>query len=111
MHREGVVGKRAVSVRLPRVLQLLEEATKFLCLKAVIGSEVAPAIRFLDVVDQAVGVVETDRPGEEILGAAGVFAAHHAGGDPGGIAEECEKDEFVDGLESCPRSASIALFG
>jgi len=105
VHREGVVEKAAVPVGLPGVLQLLEEATEFLCLKAVVGPEVAPAIGFLDVMGQAVGVVETDGPGEEVLGASGVFPAHHVGGDTGGIAEEGEEDEFVDGLDIGPAVA------
>ena len=98
MHREGVVEKGAVSVGLAGVFEFLEEATEFLCLKAIVGSEVAPAVGLLDVVGQAVGVVETDCPSEEILGSTSVFPAHHVGGDTGGIAEEGEKDEFVDGL-------------
>ena len=75
MHREGVIEQGAVSVRLAGVFELLEEATEFLGLKAVVSSEVSPAVRFLDVVGQAVGVVQADGPGEEILGAAGIFPA------------------------------------
>ena len=99
VHCEGIVEKGAVSVGLAGVFELLKEATEFLCLKAVVRSEIAPAVGFLDVVGQAVGVVETDGPSEQILGSPGVFPAHHVGGDACGITEEGEEDEFVDGLK------------
>ena len=105
MHREGVFEKGSVSVGLAGVLELLKEATELLCLEAVVGSEVAPAVGLLDIVGQAVGVVETDSPSEEILGAPGVFPAHHVSCDTGRIAEEGEEDEFVDGLNVGPAVA------
>ena len=105
MHGEGVVEQGAGSVRFAGVFELLEEATKFLRLKAVVGSQVAPAVGSLDVMSQAVGVVEADGPGQQVLRTSGVFPAHHVGGDAGRIAEEGEVDELVDGLHVGPAVA------
>lgn len=88
VHRKDVVEKGAVSVGLAGVFELLDEAAEFFRLKTIVGSKVAPAVGFLDVVGQAVGVVEPDSPGEQILGSPGVFPAHHVGGDAGGVSGE-----------------------
>ena len=50
MHCKRVVEDVSLPVGLFRVLQLLNETTKFCCLVAVVGSEIFPALGFFDFV-------------------------------------------------------------